>query len=119
MPIHDVQCTKCGLIIENYFSSPWPSSIRHEDGGELQILWRSSLPSTAAAHPRERTVIYQNPLTGEVSYPGRNDVDMPDRYRSLGFEKVEFEHARDVEKFEKEQNVVCEGLWYNSGNGAD
>lgn len=115
MPLHDVQCTLCGTIIENYYASPWASSIPHGCGGELEILWRSSLPSPAAAHPSERTVIYRNPVTGQISYPGRNDTATPDRYRS--WERVEFEHARDLEKFEKQHNVVNEKLWYNSGNG--
>lgn len=117
MPIHDVQCTLCGKVLPNYYASPWPSSIRHEDGGELEILWRSSSPSPAAAHPRERTVIYKDPATGQIGYVGRNDVHS--HYEDLGWERVEFEHAHDVEKFEKSHGVINEKLWYNSGNGAD
>jgi hypothetical protein len=118
MPYHDVECTKCGTIIYKYYKSPWPSFLLHEDdGGELIILWQSDSPHSATAHPRDRTVIYRNPLTGEVSYPPRNDEVMPSRYREAGYVREEFEHARDVEKFEKERNVRCEGLWYNSGNG--
>lgn len=118
MPHHDVQCSKCGQIIENYYASPWPSSIRHDDGGELEILWRSSSPSPAAAHPLDRTVVYKDPITGQVAYPGRND-QLDNRYARQGWERVEFEHAREVEKFERQHNVVNEGLWYNAGNGAD
>ncbi len=115
MPIHDVQCSKCGNIIQNYYASPWPSSISHEDGGEYEILWRSSSPSPAAAHPHERTVVYKDPITGQIAYPGRNDT--PSKYDDMGWERVEFEHARDLEKFEKQHNVLNEKLWYNSGNG--
>lgn len=120
MPIHDVQCDKCGKIIENYFASPWPHTLHHEeDGGELQILWRPQTSSgVAAVHPSERTVVYKNPQTGEVAYPGRADEIMPARYRVRGFQRVEFEHARDLEKFEKETGTINEGLWYNSGSGA-
>lgn len=118
MPIHDVQCSKCGKIIENFYASPWPPSLCHdEDGGELQILWRGNSSSTfAAVHPRERTVVYKNPLTGEVAYPGRADCEMPKRYRDQGYERIEFEHARDLEKFEKSHKVVNEAYWHNSGN---
>lgn len=116
MPCHDVQCSKCGKIINNYFASPWPSSIRHDDGGELEILWHGS-PSHASVHPRERTVIYRDPTTGKVAYPGRND--QPSHYSNAGWERVEFEHARDLEKFEKSQGVINEKLWYNSGNGVE
>jgi hypothetical protein len=118
MPIHDVQCSKCGTIIENYFKSPWPSPLLHDDGGELDILWRATTFRDASAHPLDRTVVWRNPATGQISYPGRNDEAMPDRYTKLGFERVEFEHARDLEKFEKSQGVINEKLWYNSGNEA-
>ena len=117
MPRHDVECTKCGKVIKDYYASPWPESLRHEDGGELIILWSGSSPHDAEAHPRDRTVIYRNPVTGEIAYPPRNDSVMPKRYRDRGFQRVEFNHARDVEKFEKSNDVRCEKLWYNSGNG--
>src|SRR5512135_2862974 len=100
MPIHDVECQKCGTIIENYFASPWPPSLLHEDGGELIILWRSDSSRSATAHPLDRTVIWRNPRTGKVAYPPRNDSPMPARYRQEGYIREEFEHARDVEKFE-------------------
>ncbi len=126
MPQHDIQCNKCGHTILGYWASPWPSSIRHdEDGGEYEIVWWSLSPSPtaprphdAAVHPHDRTVVYKDPITGQIAYPGRND--QPDnKYARRGWERVEFEHARDLEKFEKLHNVINEGLWYNSGNGAD
>lgn len=117
MPYHDVECTKCGQVIKNYFASPWPDSLRHEDGGELQILWSVTSSHDAEAHPRERTVIWQNPRTGEISYPPRNDAPMPSRYVEHGYQRVEFTSARAVEKFEKRHGVTNEKLWYNSGNG--
>lgn len=117
MPLHDVECTKCHAVIRNYFASPWPTHLLHEDGGELEILWQSDSPRTATVHPSERTVIWQDPKTGQVAYPPRNDSPMPERYRTAGYQRVEFEHARDVERFEKEKGVRNEKLWYNSGNG--
>lgn len=117
MPIHNVQCTLCGQIIENYYSSSWSSPLLHDDGGELVILWQSDSPRTVTVHPLERTVIYRNPLTGDVAYPPTNDQKMPSRYRQAGYVREEFEHARDLEKFEKEKGVRNEKLWYNNGNG--
>jgi hypothetical protein len=119
MPCHDVQCSKCGLIIENYYASPWPSSISHDDGGELEILWRDSHSRPAAAHPLDRTVIWKDPITGEISYPPTNTAAMPLRYRQRGFQRIEFEHAHEVEQFEREQGVINEKLWFNSGNGVN
>lgn len=119
MARHNVECSKCGKVIYDYTLSPWPEHPVHgEDGGELIILWQdASSPRSAAAHPRDRTVVWQDPITGEVKYPPTNDMAMPSRYKKRGFQRVEFESARDVEKFEKQNNVRCEKLWYNSGNG--
>lgn len=117
MPLHDVQCRRCGAVIENHFASPWPDVLLHDDGGELEILWQASSPHTALAHPHQRTVIYRNPKTGDVAYPPSNALPMPQRYRDAGYERVEFEHARDLEQFEREKGVRNEKLWYNSGNG--
>jgi len=97
--------------------SPWPDQLLHEDGGELEILWRSALsPRDAAVHPSERAVVWRDPKTGEVCYPPRNDSPMPKRYRDRGFVCEDMPTARDLEKFEKREGVRCEGLWFNSGN---
>jgi hypothetical protein len=118
MPRHDLQCDKCNTILIDHFLSPWPpTSPRCSCGGELQILWQDASTRTAAAHPLDRTVLWQDPITGEVAYPPTNTTEMPARYRARGFQRVEFEHARDVERFEKAKGVRCEKLWYNSGNG--
>jgi len=117
VPHHDVQCSLCGEIIDNYYASPWPSSIRHDDGGELEILWRPSTSRVVTVHPLERTVVYRDPTTGKIAYPGRNDA--PTHYSKAGWERVEFEHAHELEQFERAQGVRNEKLWYNAGNGAE
>ena len=118
MPRHDVQCTLCGEILRDHFLSPWPDLPLHGDGGELVILWHSASSHSATVHPSERTVVWQAP-DGKISYPPRNDSIMPQRYADRGFKRVEFEHLRDVERFEKEHRVINEKAWYNSGNGVD
>lgn len=67
-------------------------------------------------HPRERTVVYRNPQTGAVRYPGRADVPMPERYRQQGYQRVEFDTAHSLGKFEKENRVLADHLHCNSGN---
>lgn len=116
MATHNLECQKCGLI-RTFTASPFPSQLPVcACGGELLILWSAPLQQNAAAHPSERTVVWMD-KDGHVSYPPRNDATMPDRYRAAGYQRVEFEHAREVERFEKEKGVRCEGLWYNRGNG--
>jgi hypothetical protein len=120
MPIHDVECKTCGTRINNYYRSPWPDAPIHEGcGGPLEIRWQPSTHRVVTVNQKERTVIYQHPITGEVAYPGRADVPMPAHYRNAGFQRVEFEHARDLETFERTTGTVNEALWFNSGNGCD
>lgn len=118
MPRHDLVCPSCNAY---YPDSPL-DTIQNcaECGALLEILWTSSHPQAATnTHPSERAVVWQHPQTGEVRWPGRNDVPMPERYAAAGFQRREFETARELEKFEKERNVRNEKLWYNSGNSWD
>lgn len=69
-----------------------------------------------AVHPTERTVVYENPQTGKIRYPGRNDVPIPQRYAEQGYVKKEFTSRRELESFEKKHKVTNDKLWYNSGN---
>jgi hypothetical protein len=119
MPCHDLECQKCNTVICNYSASPWPASLpAHEQcGGELLILWTPTHVHDASVHPLDRVVLWENPRTGEVAYPPTNYASMPDRYRKAGYQRKEFEHARDVEHFERTHNVRNEKLWYDSGNG--
>jgi hypothetical protein len=71
---------------------------------------------TPAVHPKERTVIYENPRTGHVRYPGRADVPIPQRYADQGYQRREFPTRHELERFEKQRGVTNDKLWYNSGN---
>ncbi len=70
----------------------------------------------ASVHARERAVVYENPLTGQVRYPGRADVPMPARYAAMGYQKREFVSAHELSRFEKEKGVANESLNCHSGN---
>ena len=74
---------------------------------------------STAAHPNERAVVWQNPATGEVRYPGRNDVPIPQRYASQGFVRREMPTLRDVHAFESERGVRNEKAWFDNGSGRD
>lgn len=73
----------------------------------------------AAVHVKERAVVYENPLTGQVRYPGRADVPMPARYAEQGYVRREFETAHALGRFEKAKGVANEALNCNSGNTLD
>ena len=73
-----------------------------------------------AAHPSERAVVWKHPVTGQVRYPGRNDVPMPKRYAEQGFERHEMPTLRDVHRLEKQKGVLNEKAWFDrNGKGFD
>jgi len=61
--------------------------------------------------------VWENPSTGEVRYPGRNDQPIPDRYAREGFTRRELTSLRDIQRFEKEHNVKSEVAWFDRGSG--
>ncbi len=69
------------------------------------------------AHTSERAVVWEGP-GGVISYPPRNDVDMPDRLKRLGYQRKELPNLRAIEKLEKEQNVRSEIAWHDQGTGS-
>ena len=71
----------------------------------------------AAVHPNERAVLFHNPQTGEVRYPGRNDHPMPAQYKQQGYERMELPSLRAIEQFEKQHKVRSEIAWFDRGTG--
>lgn len=115
MPRHDLECTSCSRILpdRNVNVTALP---RCYCGGETQILW-TGRASHAAVNEKERAVVWEHPLTGEVKYPGRNDVPMPTRYQQQGYQRRELSSLREVERFEKSHGVSSEVAWYDRGSG--
>jgi len=72
---------------------------------------------TVAVHPSERAVVWENPGTGQVRYPGRNDAPMPARYAAQGFERRELTSLHAVEQFEREKGVRNDKAWHDDGSG--
>jgi hypothetical protein len=124
MPAHDLVCRACLTFVPCFYRRSWPDRLVHwEDGGEFEILWSDpNFRHLPAVHPRERVVVWRNPRTGNISYPGRNDAPMPERYRRLGYERVELPNLRSVERFERESAAAGHGVrseiaWYDKGSG--
>lgn len=69
---------------------------------------------------KEATAVAIHPTTGEVVYCfGRPDAPMPDTYKREGFQKVQFHHYHDLQRFCRQQGVVndIEGDWHQDGEG--
>lgn len=71
----------------------------------------------ASVHEKERTVVFEHPLTGEVRYPGRNDRPMPALYAQQGFERREFTSLRELDSFSKRKGMINEAAHFDRGSG--
>lgn len=69
--------------------------------------------------PRDRAVVYTNPLTGKTAYPGQDTAFTRQKYESWGYERKEFTTVRELDKFCKENKVVNEKSNFNNGNGVN
>jgi hypothetical protein len=68
----------------------------------------------------EAAAVAIHPVTGEAVFCfERPDSPMPETYRQEGFTKVQFNHYRDLERFNRERGLVSdiEGDWSKEGEG--
>lgn len=112
MRMLDLQCSKCGAEVTDFFvRSAVPSHIFHWDcGGEMEQVLRPR-PRDAQWSDRDAVVVYRKP-NGEYSYPGRNDRPTPP-----GCTRVVMRSLREVEAFEKRAGVVNEAMHFDHGSG--
>ena len=54
----------------------------------------------------DKPVIYIHPVTGEYRIPGRNDTDMPLRYKMLGFERKEFSSYFEHQRWMRSKGLI-------------
>lgn len=68
-------------------------------------------------HPSETSVVFEHPVTGDVKYPGKSDIPMPERYAKYGYVRKEIRTDRDMQKFEVAHGVRNERAWFDKGSG--
>lgn len=120
MPVlHNLDCRNpaCTGRIINAFINPNRLPRCPVCKGRTEINWMSGRSVPAAVHSKERSVVYRNPKTGSVAYPGRNDLPMPDRYARNGYERVEFDSLNKLDKFCAEKKLVNETASFDKGSG--
>jgi hypothetical protein len=91
-----VPCEKCGAPLDISYNS----SYGHTFAGSFNGL------------ATEKIVVWEGP-GGKISYPGRNDSKMPQRYADQGFVRREL-MPWEVSGFEKQNHVACEALHWGS-----
>lgn len=118
--LHDIQCVnpQCGMIEYDTKVQPTRLGSCTRCGSAMEICFSTRrAPVFAAVHSRERTVVYRNPKNGHVAYPGRADVPMPSRYKKAGYERVEFDSLKKLDKFCVEKKVTNEKASFDDGSG--
>lgn len=118
--IHDIECEKCGKVDTNHFFRSGKSLKKDMPkccGIPMVILWSKAGSIHGPCHPSETIAIWENPRTGETRYPARNDIPIPSRYAAQGFIRREVRNLRDVQKLEKEKNIVSEIAHFDRGSG--
>ena len=121
MPLHDLICIHCHLRINDFYRSPWPEEIIHFDCGKpLEITWSKAPQASLGCHSKDVMVVWEDPQTGKVLYPPRNDVPIPERYQKLGYQRKELNTLKEVERFEAQHGVRNESIWFDrNGRGFD
>lgn len=99
-----VTCSNCGQEIR---IGSWPFCPDH--GFPLRR-------QCGAAHPKERAVIYRGP-NGQVSFPMRNDLPMPENLQKWGYVREELPSLQDVRRIEREAGVQSEIAEFDRGSG--
>lgn len=119
--LHDFICMECKEIKEDVVISLHEVELRSFPSchGPMEILFRKS-PIAGRWSERSKVVVYLNPETGKIAYPGRNDVPMPDRYARRGYEVKEMRSLAEVTAFEKKHKVLNEAMHCDSnGRGLE
>lgn len=97
------KCSECGHPL-NYGDWPFCGKNGHEPARTRNAEWTDA----------DAVVVFRKP-DGSISYPGRNDKPTPP-----GCERVVMKSLRAVEKFERENGVRNEAMWFDrNGRGFD
>jgi len=113
---HDMLCPDCQRLFADMPAYSEGTKCG-KCGGTLEIYWNHAPRNARALDPKETTVVYEHPESGKIVYPGRNDTEMPERYKRRGFERRELTSLDQVDKFSKAHNVLNERAHFDRGSG--
>lgn len=119
--IHDLGCSRCTHTKLNYPVELPKLPKCPKCKAKMEVRWDLDPKRNFqhSVHPSERAVVYMDPKTGHVAYPGRNDRPMDARYKDAGYKRVEFESLRDLDKFCKQRNLVNDKANFDSNGKSD
>lgn len=116
--LHDFHCKTCDLYFEAF--SEWNPNIGRVEPQTCAVCGTLServfLPrgyQTPGVHPSEVAVVYEDPRTGHIRYPGTNALDDPIGVKAArqGYRRVELKSAAELDQFCKRAGVTNE-VWH-------
>jgi len=119
MVIHDLQCDQCDERTYDMAVDPTRLPACPSCHHPLTIWYGVGRRRgrQAAVDPKERAVVFHNPKTGSIAYPGRNDQPMAARYADNGYQKVEMNNLRELDTFCKQNNLMNHKANFDEGSG--
>ena|SRR3990167_3286723 len=126
LSIHDLRCAACAHdMLDAAVDTNKIHEMKCENCGScnLHIRWdignRAPTQKPGVAITTDRAIVYRNPRTGKVAYPGRDTPFTRSKYEGWGYERQEFTTLRELDKFCAENKLVNEKANFNSGNGVN
>ena len=107
-------CKRCGKKTRTLRTRP-----------DVDFVGCAACIDAAVGHGPEQTVqwtdkdsvlVFENPKTGQVSYPGRNDRPMPEKYVKAGFRPKRMKHLHEVDKLQRETGVVNQAAHFDQNS---
>ena len=62
---------------------------------------------------KSSVLVFENPKTGQVSYPGRNDRPMPEKYVKAGFRPKRMKHLHEVDSLTRKTGTVNQAMHFD------
>jgi predicted RNA-binding Zn-ribbon protein involved in translation (DUF1610 family) len=107
MTTYDFKCNTCGKT-ELFLEDNKPEAPICCGESMRSYTWVTK--RNAQLHPKDRPVVFENPQTGEVKYPPRQDSPMLPSYIEQGFKRREFTSYQEHKKWCDSHGVVNHGL---------
>src|SRR5512146_1364783 len=111
----DYRCASCGHeVLDKFFMEVPDVYPCPQCGAAMDRAWYVLRGQRAPWSDADSVVVFRD-KDGGLRYPGRNDVPTP-----AGYERVVMRSLREVDKFERQHNVVNEAMHYDrNGRGMD
>jgi len=75
----------------------------YERGPDQSVRWTD----------KSSVLVFENPGTGQVSYPGRNDRPMPKKYADAGFRPKRMKHLHEVDALTRRTGAVNQAMHFD------